>query len=170
LFYHMWDEKTKKHSPCFWGRGNGWVVMAYTEVLKNEMKGSQDAEKLIAAFKKQLAEIVSLQDPKTGLWRTVLDEPDTYVEVSGSAMILYGLLECRNLKLFDVPYTEAMRRGWAGLAKNLNSKGYVTGVSDGTGPGDKENYQSKSTGTFRWGTGAFLLAACAYAESDLYSP
>ncbi len=36
LFYHMWDEKTGKHTPEFWARGNGWVVMSYAEVLKNE--------------------------------------------------------------------------------------------------------------------------------------
>ena len=39
LFYHMWDEKSGKRTPSFWARGNGWVVMAFTEVLKNDKAG-----------------------------------------------------------------------------------------------------------------------------------
>jgi rhamnogalacturonyl hydrolase YesR len=167
LFYHMWDEKSAKHTPSFWARGNGWVVMSYTEVLKNEKKGSSGSTRLVVPFKKQLAGIVPFQDKETGLWHTVLDKPDTYLEGSASAMYLYGMLECRNLKLFDVPYEDTMRRGWAGLAKTVGANGRVGGVSAGTGPSGKSGYQAKKLGTYTWGTGAFLLAGCAYAESDL---
>jgi unsaturated rhamnogalacturonyl hydrolase len=40
-----------------------------------------------------MASIVKLQDKQTGLWHTVLDAPDTYLETSGAAMFLYGLAE-----------------------------------------------------------------------------
>jgi unsaturated rhamnogalacturonyl hydrolase len=167
LFYHMWDEKSSKHTPSFWARGNGWVVMSYTEVLKNEKKGSKGSARLIGPLKKQLAGISGLQDAETGLWHTVLDEPDTYLEGSASAMFLYGMLECRNLELFDVPYVDGIRKGWAGIAGTVQPNGRVGGVSAGTGPSGKSGYQAKKLGTYTWGTGAFLLAACAFAESDL---
>ncbi|MDP6849217.1 MAG: glycoside hydrolase family 88 protein, partial [Kiritimatiellia bacterium] len=167
LFYHMWDEKSAKHTPSFWARGNGWVVMSYTEVLKNEKKGTNGSTRLVVPFNKQLAGIVPFQDRETGLWHTVLNKPDTYLEGSASAMYLYGMLECRNLKLFDVPYEDTMRKGWAGLAKTVAANGRVGGVSAGTGPSGKSGYQAKKLGTYTWGTGAFLLAGCAYAESDL---
>jgi rhamnogalacturonyl hydrolase YesR len=78
-------------------------------------------------------------------------------------MFLYGMAECRNRKLFDVPYGQAMRKAWIGLAKTILPDGRVGGVSAGTGPSDKSGYVSREVGTYTWGTGAFLLAACAYA-------
>jgi rhamnogalacturonyl hydrolase YesR len=167
LFYHMWDEKSAEHTPSFWARGNGWVVMSCTEVLKNEKAGSRQAAGLTDLFKRQLAGIVPLQNKETGLWHTVLDQPDTYQEGSASSMFLYGMAECRNLKLFDVPYVKTMRRAWAGLARTIQPSGWVGGVSAGTGPSGKSGYVARQVGTYTWGTGAFLLAACAYAESDL---
>lgn len=167
LFYHMWDEKSAEHTPSFWARGNGWVVMSYTDVLKNEKAGSKDAARLIAPFSKQLATIARLQNKETGLWHTVLDEPDTYQEGSASSMFLYGMAECRNLKLFDVPYVKTTRKAWAGLARTIQPNGRVAGVSAGTGPSGKSGYVTRQVGTYTWGTGAFLLAACAYAKSDL---
>jgi len=168
LYYHMWDEKSAKlSSDEFWARGNGWVVMSYTEVLKNEKPGSKAYKQMADPFKKLLAGIVPLQDEKTGLWRTALDAPDTYLETSGSAMFLYGMAESRNLKLIDVPYTDVMRKAWAGLTTQISPEGRVTGVSGGTEPRGRDHYATRSVGTYAFGTGAFLLAACAWAESDL---
>ena len=167
LYYHMWDEKSAKRTDEFWARGNGWVVMSYTEVLKNEKSGSKAHKRLAGPFKKQLAGIVPLQDEKTGLWRTVLDAPDTYLETSASAMFLYGMTESSNLKLIDVPYAHAMRKAWAGLATQIGPEGRIIGVSAGTGPSGKDEYVARAVGTYTWGTGAFLLAGCAWAESDL---
>ncbi|MBC8373104.1 MAG: glycoside hydrolase family 88 protein, partial [Planctomycetes bacterium] len=98
-------------------------------------------------------------------WHTVLDQPDTYLETSASAMILFALAECRNRKLIDVPYLDAMRRAWAGLSTQVDPSGRVVGVSAGTGPSGKAGYVARKAGTYTWGTGAFLHAACAYAES-----
>ncbi|MHC4444822.1 MAG: glycoside hydrolase family 88/105 protein [Planctomycetota bacterium] len=162
LYYHMWDQKSRTHSPSFWARGNGWVTMSYIEVVKNE----KNAEKLCTPFKKQLAGIAKLQDKKSGLWHTVLDQPDTYVEGSSSSMFLYSMAEARKLKIIDKSYDAIMHRTWAGLAKTVEPNGHVTNVSSGTGPSGKSGYVARKLGTYTWGTGAFLLAACAYAERD----
>jgi unsaturated rhamnogalacturonyl hydrolase len=164
LFYHMWDEKSGKHTPEFWARGNGWVVMSYVEVLKNEKPDSPNRRRLIEPFSKQLAGIAPHQDKDAGLWHTVLDAPDTYLEGSASSMFLYGMAESRGRKLMEVPYGDAMQRAWAGLAKTIEPNGRVGGVSAGTGPSGKEGYVGRKVGTFTWGTGALLLAACACAE------
>jgi rhamnogalacturonyl hydrolase YesR len=166
LFYHMWDENSRKATPEFWARGNGWVVMSYTEVLKNEKPTSPDRQRLTEPFLKQLAGIVPLQDRKTGLWHTVLDKPDTYLEGSASSMFLYGMAECRNRNLLDIPREDTLRRAWAGLVKTIQPNGVVEGVSAGTGPSGRAGYVARKVGTYTWGTGAFLLAACAYAKCE----
>ncbi|MFO7905872.1 MAG: glycoside hydrolase family 88/105 protein [Planctomycetota bacterium] len=164
LFYHMWDEKSGKHTPEFWARGNGWVVMSYTEVLKNEAPDSASRRRLIEPFSRQLAGIAPLQDEESGLWRTVLDAPETYLEGSASSMFLYGMAESRGRKLLDVPDSGTMRRAWKGLAETVEPNGRVGGVSAGTGPSGKDGYVGRKVGTYTWGTGALLLAACARAE------
>ena len=165
LYYHMWDEKSAQHTPSFWARGNGWVVMATIETLKNEPNpNSPGSRRLRKLLEKQLASIVPLQDPKTGLWHTVLDEPDTYLEGSASSMFLYGMAEAANLRLFSVPWHDCMRKAWQGLAATVEPNGRVSGVSAGTGPSASAGYQARDVGTYTWGTGAFLLAACAIAK------
>lgn len=164
LFYHMWDEKSGKHTPEFWARGNGWVVMSYTEVLKNEAADSTSRRRLIEPFSRQLAGIAPLQDEESGLWRTVLDAPETYLEGSASSMFLYGMAESRGCQLLDVPYVATMRQAWKGLAKTVEPNGRVGGVSAGTGPSGQKGYAGRQVGTYTWGTGALLLAACACAE------
>ncbi|MBM3889756.1 MAG: hypothetical protein FJ388_11610 [Verrucomicrobia bacterium] len=166
LFYHMYDEASAERTPAFWARGNGWVVMSFTEVLKHEKADSPSRARLVEKFQKLLASIVPLQDGASGLWRTVLDAPDTYLETSASAMFLYGLAECRRLKLIEVPHTDTMRKAWAGLATQVDAQGRVIGVSAGTGPSDKSKYAAVPQGTHTWGTGAFLLAACAYVDCE----
>ena len=133
LLYHMWDERSGKHTPAFWARGNGWVALSYTEVLKHEKPTSESRARLTAA----------------------------------SAMFLYALAECRSQKLLDLPdkpYLSAMHRAWRGLATQVAPTGRVVGISAGTGPSEKEGYLRRKRGTYTWGTGAHLLAACAYAE------
>ena len=145
-------------------------MMSYTEVLKNEKVGSANWKRLVVPFEKQLAGIVPLQDSKTGLWRTVLDAPDTYLEGSASSMFLYGMAECSNLKLVPALagkaalYADTMRKAWAGLATTINANGRVGGVSAGTSPSGKKGYVARKVGTYTWGTGAFLLAASAWAK------
>jgi len=164
LYYHMWSQKRGTHTPSFWARGNGWVAMSYIEVLKYEKPGSKAAGELTASFKKQLAGIAKHQDGKSGLWHTVLDQPDTYAEGSCSSMFLYSMAESRRMKLIGNSYDDVMRRAWTGLSKTIEPNGRVGQVSIGTGPSGKAGYVAKKLGTYTWGTGAFLLAACAYAK------
>jgi rhamnogalacturonyl hydrolase YesR len=159
----MYDEAANRRTAELWGRGNGWVVMSYTETLKNEPAESPHRRRLVRPFMKQVAGLVPLQDENSGLWHTVLDNTSTYLEGSCSSMFLYGMAECRRLKLLDMPYTPTIQRAWRGLAETVRPDGRVGQVSAGTGPRGLEHYKTRDVGTFTWGTGAFLLAACAYA-------
>ena len=48
---------------------------------------------MIDTYKAQVEKLKELQDPKTGLWHTVLTDPDSYVETSGTAAITAGILK-----------------------------------------------------------------------------
>ena len=113
-----------------------------------------------------LAALAARQDRQSGLWHTVLDDSASYGETSATAMILYSMIEGRRLHLLDATYDEPIQRAWAGLSTQVDNMGQASGVSGGTGPGDRESYLARPQGTYTWGTGAMLMAASAMAEAE----
>jgi unsaturated rhamnogalacturonyl hydrolase len=165
LYYHMWDQTSGSRTPSFWARGNGWVVLSLVETLRYEPSASPSRDELRGLLQRQLASIAKLQDASTGLWHTVLDAPDTYLETSASALFLYGMQESRALELDTGIPLETLQRAWRGLATQVDPQGRVIGVSGGTGPSDQRGYAAKIHGTYPWGTGAFLMAAAVWGKS-----
>jgi rhamnogalacturonyl hydrolase YesR len=159
LFYHMYDEPSGKHVGPLWARGNGWVTMSYVEILRSLDRNSPDFKKLSAQFGRQVDGILSTQDPATGLWHTLQDRPDTYLETSATAMFLYGLVQAQRGGFVHLD-ARVLDRTWAGLANKVDEAGRVFDVSAGTDARNEvDRYITKPRGTFTWGTGAFLLAA-----------
>lgn len=48
---------------------------------------------LVHTLDRQVNALLPLQDPETGLWRTVLMDPTSYVEVSATAGFVGGMLK-----------------------------------------------------------------------------
>jgi rhamnogalacturonyl hydrolase YesR len=165
LYYHLYDEPSGKNVGVFWCRGNGWVIMSHAEALANLDRGTPAFGRAAAAFTEHARALADRQDPASGLWHTVLDHPETYIETSGSAMILYGLARGRKLGVLDPGFDAVIRRGWLGLSQQVDTPGRVTGVSVGTGPSPHEEYVHLARHVYTWGTGAFLLAAEAVAKA-----
>lgn len=171
LSYHMWDPQ-KGTSPEFWARGNAWVVMATVEVLEVMPEEHPKRRALLELLQRRCAAVAELQD-KSGLWHTILDRPDSYLEVSATAMFSFAM-------------QRAVKRGWVagylldnaiaalqGIEPYIQPDGRVLGVSAGTGPGDFEKYQKVPTGEYPWGTGAVLLAfseRIAWTKSFMRKP
>lgn len=176
LFYHAYDEDgsaswadpTTHLSPHLWGRGNGWIFQALVDFLEFLPDHFARREKLLQILSDLGHGIVSTQDSASGLWYTVLDQPDrqgNYLEVSASCL-LAGSLE-KAIKLGYVPntYQKYADNADLGLNREIYSDYqnifYVTDISGGTGPGDFNYYTSrvKSTGyNYLYGSGLFLSA------------
>ena len=164
LFYHMYDEPTGRPTCEPWGRGNGWTAMAYVETLRNLDRRSPEYGQLAAAFRRLAAGLIASQDAQSGLWHTVLTRPESYLETSASAMILYSLIEGHRLGVIRLADMQIIVRGWQGLSAKVDAEGRVVDVSAGTGPTNYETYARIPRGTYTWGTGAFLIAASALAK------
>jgi unsaturated rhamnogalacturonyl hydrolase len=164
LFRHMWDDETNGGADVLWARGNGWAAMSYIEVLRRLEPGSPEHADLRQGLAHLLDAIAAAQDRRSGLWHTVLDRPDTYLETSASAMFLFAFAEGERLGLIPRTHRELILRAWKGLAERVDDSGRVLGTSAGTMPGDFARYASALVGEYPWGTGAFLLAAGAVAD------
>jgi unsaturated rhamnogalacturonyl hydrolase len=164
LFYHMYDEPQQTRTDAFWGRGNGWTAMSLVEVLARLDPDASDRPKLAATLVRQAEGLRTTWDAGTGLWHTVLDRHDSYIETSASAMILYSLLRAERLGMIEPLDPGFVGASWGALADQVDADGRVINVSTGTGPTTYEKYIAIERGTYTWGTGAFLMAAAELYE------
>lgn len=156
LFYHGWTFNTRDNfGGVFWCRGNSWFTAGILEYLEM-FKGSLDAgvrEFIVNTYKSQVRTLKKLQS-QSGLWHTVLDDPASYEEVSGSAAITAGILKGIKLGILDDSYLDCAWKGVRAVMNNIDEEGTVRNVSGGTGMGaDREHYKK------------ILIAPMAYGQS-----
>ena len=128
LYFHGWDESREQswadpdsgRSAEFWGRGLGWYAMALVDVLE-DLPAAHPAHAEIHGYLVELAEaLVKVQDPETGMWSQVLDQPGrtgNYREASGSSMFVYMLAKGVNHGWLDERFAAAAGRGFQGLLR-----------------------------------------------------
>lgn len=157
FYIHCEENLTGKRSEGSWARGNGWVMMTYAEVLSYLPKDHPDWKDLANDFKALAANLLPYQTAN-GLWRTIIDEPEAYEEVSASAMYLFAMQRGKSLGILGDEFDKPIAKALDGIGASIDSEHKVLGVSEGTWPGTKEYYMSLSRGEWWWGTGAVLLA------------
>jgi unsaturated rhamnogalacturonyl hydrolase len=157
LFYHGWTFRCRNNfGGIKWCRGNSWFtlgILDYIEMFHNTLNPGVK-ELLVDTYKSQVHALKKLQDPKTGLWHTVLDDPSSYVEVSGSAAIAAGILKGIRMGILDDACVRCAEKAVQGIMDNVADDGTVLNVSGGTGMGmDADHYKN------------ILIAPMAYGQS-----
>lgn len=156
LFYHGWTfNENNNFGGIFWCRGNSWFTVGILEYIEF-FQGTLNAgvkQLIVDTYKAQVHTLKKLQS-KTGLWHTVLDDPTSYEEVSGSAAIAAGILKGIRLGILDDSYLECAHKAIQAIINNIAEDGTVLNVSGGTGMGyNKEHYKN------------ILIAPMAYGQS-----
>ena len=156
LFFHGWSfERMDNFGGIFWCRGNSWFtlgILEYIEMFKGTL-GTGVKTFFVDTYKAQVEALKKLQG-KSGLWHTVLTDPTSYEEVSGSAGIIAGILKGIRCGILDDSYLPCVKRGIRGILKNIDKVGTVLNVSGGTGVGNNAEYYKK-----------ILIAPMAYGQS-----
>ncbi len=104
--------------------------------------------------------IAGLQD-RGGLWHTIIDRADSYLEASAAAGFALALGRALRMQLGGLNAgraREAYERALAALCDKINGDGEFTGVSQQTPPGDFAFYNSIELGSASFGTGVCLMA------------
>ena len=183
LLYHGWDESRTESwadpatglSPAFWGRAMGWYAMALVDVLDFMPARHEDRAELVRVLQDVARAVRDVQDPVSGLWYDVLDQPNragNYHEASASSMFVYALAKGARRGWIAPDYRDVATRGFDGIVRDLitvDAHGLVSlnHVVSVSGLGGKQ----KRSGTFEYyvsepvvsndpkGVGAFILAA-----------
>jgi unsaturated rhamnogalacturonyl hydrolase len=157
LFFHA------PNAPFFWGRGNGWVAAGMTELLRSLSSDAPLRPQILESYRRMMSELLILQSPD-GLWRQLLDHPDSWPETSSTAMFTFALITgVKEGWLDGRKYRMAARKAWLGLVGNLNSDGDLRNVCEGTNISGDVNYylgRARNTGDLH-GQGPLLWCASA---------
>lgn len=135
LFRHGWVEEMPEHPFFPWGRANGWAILTMCEVLDvlpADHPGRNEVLKLLRAHIKGLC---AVQD-KTGFWHQLLNDKDTYLETSATAIYAYCLAHAICEGWIDpITYGAQTLLAWNAVSTKVNAKGQVEGTCVGSGMG-----------------------------------
>ena len=133
LFRHGWVEAMKSHPSFFWGRANGWALLALTETLDALPESHPQKEKVLELLKSHINGLVPLQSGE-GFWHQLLDKNDTYPETSATAIYVYCIAHAINKEWIDAgAYGPVALLAWNAVSTKINAQGQVEGTCVGTG-------------------------------------
>lgn len=162
LYYHGWDNISKNNmSSVFWGRGNGWAALTMAKAL--ELIEVQHPSYMVidCSLRDQLSALVRLQDD-SGLWHTIVNDPTSNLEISGSSAIAASLLTRGTL------YNKTIQKSIQGILNEIEEDGRVSKVSAGTAVmNDDEGYKSVPYKRIQgWGQGLTLVFLAELLKSS----
>jgi len=133
LYQHGWVQDMDPHPAFYWGRANGWAIMATVElldVLPENHPGRAFVLEQLRAHAKGLAALQS----GSGFWHQLLDRTDSYLETSATAIYAYCIAHACNKGWLDpVAYAPMAMLAWNAVTTKVNAKGQVEDVCVGTG-------------------------------------
>lgn len=132
LYYHCWHSDTNEHGVAHWSRANGWVFMAQADLLQLLPQDHPSRPALIENFKQQASGVARYQG-KNGLWHQVLDKVDSYEEITGTAMFVFGIARGVKEGWLHKDFIYVAQQGLKGMMRLISDQGDVTGICVGTG-------------------------------------
>ncbi|MDR0510674.1 MAG: glycoside hydrolase family 88 protein [Rikenellaceae bacterium] len=160
LFYHS------PSTPFFWARGDGWMAVGMAELLRVLPKDSPHRARIGKAYVKMMETLLRYQS-YSGMWRQLIDDPNSWEESSASAMYTYAMITgVRNGWLDRKTYGAAARKGWTALLTYLDENYNLRNVCMGTGARNSYQYyldRPRQSGDLH---GQAAMIWCAYALSN----
>ena len=156
LLYHGWSFKERSHfGGVFWCRGDGWFtlgILDYLEMFQGKISPAFQTY-VLDTFRAQVKALSALQAP-SGLWHTVLTDPGSYEETSGSAAFAAGIFQGLRTGILDESYRAVAEKAISGILAQIGEDGTVGSVSGGTPIGmDEDHYRN------------IMIAPMAYGQS-----
>jgi rhamnogalacturonyl hydrolase YesR len=159
LMHHCWYSDVERPGVAFWGRANGWAMLAQVDLLDRIPADHPQRTRLLTLLRRHILGVAQYQSAE-GLWHQLIDKTDSYLETSCSAMFCYAIARAVNKGYIEPRYAAIARRGWEGVRSRIRPDGKVEGTCAGTGIGDDlvHYYRRPTPLNDPHGIGAVLLA------------
>lgn len=171
---HSYDAGTRIARGPGWGRGVGWALLGMVDALELIPEEHWGRAGLASTTVRLAQEVLVLQDDG-GCWRTVIDDPDAYLESSTAAMFCAAFAKGVRTGLFGEDYMAAADLAWRYVLQHIDDDGSFHGVSACTWApltdvDERAQYKSLPTEVNVWGQGAALRAAVEHERISASAP
>lgn len=165
LYKHSYHIKSQSLYPqgVSWGRGNMWMSLGMIEILGDLDQKDPHHQKIKDLFIQHVDSLVRYADSDRGL-HTLIEDKDSYLESSATALLAYVLLKGRRLNLLDSTYEKVSRdmtTAAEGFLRVINEQEIsVEGISGPTTAFKYPFYYKylvRPRSNESYGVGAFLL-------------
>lgn len=136
-----YDDDEFRCSEDHWSRGNGWMMVAFAELIEHLPKESRYYSEVVSRYKAFCESIVKYQSMR-GLWRQEMTVEGSWEESSGTGLLAYGIgVGVRMGILEDEKYKVSFKNALSGLANHCISENYNTynSCESNSFPGDGED-------------------------------
>ncbi|MBK4713773.1 MULTISPECIES: beta-galactosidase BglB [Tenebrionibacter/Tenebrionicola group] len=165
LWFHGWSfDGNHNFARARWARGNSWLTMVIPDFLELVDLPENNAVRrwLIQVLESQAAALARCQDD-SGLWHTLLDDPQAYTEASASAGFAYGLMKAVRKRYISEEYAAVAQKAVRGVVENISDDGELLQVSFGTGMGsDLDFYRNIPRTSMPYGQAMAILCLAEY--------
>lgn len=170
LYYHYYHTDNKEHGVAHWSRANGWVFMAQADLLSVMPKDHPMREAVLANFRQQASGVARYQG-KNGLWHQLLDKVDSYEEITGTAMFVFGMARGVKEGWLHPDFIYVAEQGLKGMMSKISDAGDVTSICVGTGimPSAVYYYNRPTQENDPMGEGPVLRALIEMMDAPKYT-
>ena len=143
MFFHGWNFIGRHHyARALWARGNAWLTIAIPELFRISPPSGAIAKYLKEVLNTQVLALRDLQNSE-GMFHTLLNDPESPVEASGTAGIAYGVLTAVRQGLLEESYLPIVDKAQGAITARIGSDGFLQDVSDGTAMGPDLDFYRK---------------------------
>jgi unsaturated rhamnogalacturonyl hydrolase len=154
---------TANGKPCYWSRGNGWVLAALVRTLDIMPTNAPHRDEYLKTYLEMVRAIAPLQR-EDGFWNVNLGDPADFggKELTGTSLFVYGMAWGVNQQILDSKtYTPIIAKATQAMLKDCVHPNGFLGYVQGTGkePKDSQPVGYDNVPNFEdFGLGCFLLA------------
>lgn len=169
LWYHGWTfEGNHNFAEAFWGRGNCWLTAAIPEYLDIVQCAPSVKKFLENTWRRQVEALLENQE-ENGMWHTLIDDKDSYVESSATCGFAYGILKGVSMGIAPKEWAKNALKALTPILEYTDSEGVVHQVSYGTPMGrqSKDFYKQIELKPMPYGQALamlFVMEALPYVE------
>lgn len=170
IYYHCYHTDNKEHGVAHWSRANGWVFMAQADLLTRMPKNHPLRAKVLKNFRMQASGLARYQG-ENGLWHQLLDKEDSYEEITGTAMFVFGIARGVREGWLHPDFIYVAEQGLKGMMRKITPDGDVTSICVGTGimPSLQYYYTRPTQENDPMGEGPVLRALIEMIDAPKYS-
>lgn len=168
LWYHGYTFIEGNHfAGALWGRGNCWVTVFIPDFLEIVTLTDPVRRFALAALEGQVKALKQFQ-ADSGMWHTLINDPTSYLEASGTAGFCYGILKGIRKGYLSEEYMPCAKRALEAICQNISEEGELLHVSYGTNVGRTlDHYRKIPLTKMHYGQSLATLALLEGMENKL---